>query len=644
MGNPNTTRDLNSTQAKALLIPTEYVARTLPECEKSLCMLDMKQVLASVIQICTDQEPIENPLAYALLFNDFHDSITWYGTGEYNEKGIFHAHFAFLTNQRIDAFKRSLLTVQQRVFNYDNWTNMFGNLCTLDCIKLQKASRPSSITKYFTKNPLWIISNHDKYLQTMYDIDIWGLNEKWKTPQKPPTDPEMNELTKLLIDIITEHNCKTFNDCLKAAPEKMSKFLHRPSLQGIVANCLEFVKATGGGWKIQNFQHLPTEPDIIHKILLHQGIPPCTFDQAFFTWVTKSEPKKNTFIIQGPTNTGKSQFISGFKGIVPWGEIVNAPVFAWEGLLEAQIGIWEEPCMGPEQAEKFKQVAEGMTTNIPVKHKKPVMLQRIPILITTNHNIWRYCQQEEPMIKNRSWIFYFNYEVKDKYYTPRTCEYGCECRNCTASCGRQTPDGEPSLSTVQRANKPLPTGEQSLWSTQERDVPTRPMCDPGEGTSGSNRSSYTSHSSCTEIRTTDTTESTSNTSTNINRHMEHIRHDRDSTRDRIYHTESRQSNVMESNNNTRSDGNASNTARETESREHIHRLSPRRDGENILPNVQLHTLETTQTREKETTIPIHTKKRRMDRKISTTKIKIPLHIPTPDDWKMYLSYLQNKYG
>nr|WOX03037.1 nonstructural protein 1 [Psittaciform chaphamaparvovirus 4] len=453
---------LTSQQASAYLVPMEVVAMPMPEVEKQFKLLDMKQHVCGIVQICdSSANPLEMELPYCMLFNQLTSVTRWLATGEFNADGVFHVHVLLQTSQRSDAVRRSIANAWNILILGDAWKELCDTAETVDCLKLQKCFKPSSMCTYLIKNPVWICSNNDTFLELGVSARIWNLHDRFvKQTEKPETSPQMNAMTKEIVDIIVCKGCKTLEDLFRADNEAMSKYLHRPGLDAIVRNCLSFVKATGGGWSLVFYEKFHPEPGAIHQVLLHQGIEPSQFDRTMYLWLTKSDSKRNTILIQGPSNTGKSAFISGLKASIPWGEIVNTNSgFAFEGLLENVIGIWEEPLCGPELAEKAKQVLEGMTTSIPVKYKKPQMLPRTPIFITTNHPLWRFCTNEEPMFRNRMWIYEFKYQCKDQPFTCRACEYSCKCSYCEASRGGTLAHGEPSPIEVPSGDESVSTGE-----------------------------------------------------------------------------------------------------------------------------------------------------------------------------------------
>lgn len=653
MGTTGTGADIPSHQAESFLIKKEYVLSPLPMTEKYLNLIDMKQWQCCIIQISDKQgEPFDDPIVYSLFFNDITVISDWCATGEPNDNGIFHVHAMLKTGTRSDALRRSMQTAWHKLTSTTHYMKRVTAQASLDCLKLQRCHKPSSMMQYMTKNPYWCLANSDNLLQAMYDIELHALNERFKKTEDDPTQStsvEINAMSKELIDIIVAGNCKTFEDCLRTNPEGMSKYLHRPGLNAVVSNCLAFVKSTGGAWSLHLFEKYDPNPEPIHRVLLHQGISPSLFDQTFHAWLTKSDTKKNTLMLQGPSNTGKSAFIAGLKQNVPWGEIVNTSNFQYEGLIDCVVGIWEEPLCSSEQAEKAKQVLEGMQTLIPVKYKKPFLLPRTPILITSNHPLWRYCIQEEVMFRNRMWIFEFEHISKDSLYLPRTSECSCKCRYCTASRGGSPTHGESSPCEVQREKSTFPDGGSTVGSYSSSDVDTRSVRSSGTDTS----SSYNSTSGCSDPSTTelgsDGTGCPGRTCTAVIRdiHLSHISTGSSNTNNGRHSPRPSTSKYVEPRLTTGNDG--SDNGRDGSGGTDRYGLAGTRGGVRVVISEhgsvsQLGRLG--KTKASTQAVSLHTKKRKLDKSLGARvgAIKLNMTVPSSQDWKEYLSYIYHYYG
>ncbi|UOH27072.1 nonstructural protein 1 [Galliform chaphamaparvovirus 15] len=343
---------------------------------------------------------------------------------------------------------------------HPRFMNEYGT-CTIDCLKGQKAHKPVALMEYMMKNPIWVISNTERLLQLSHDIEQHDLCARFRSSNEGKVDIDRaNPMIQDILQTICEFSCKTVEDVIRCDPEMVVKYLHRPGFNTVVQNCLTFAKCTGATWSLKNFQSYSPNPAAIHAILLTQGIRPSDWDLIFYKWITKSEPKKNTICIEGPSNTGKSSIISGLRKVCPGGEIVNGQNFNFEGLIECYWGKWEEPLLADEQAEKFKQIAEGMDCAIPVKFKRPVVLPRTPIFITTNFPLWKWCPNQEPMLRNRIWFFEFVHDMSSGRFYPRITEPSCKCCYCQLSRGRTASSSEPTTSRVQAKSGSSSSDEQ----------------------------------------------------------------------------------------------------------------------------------------------------------------------------------------
>lgn len=645
LGSNGTSGDLEPTQADALLIEKDFVLSPLPEVERFQNLINMKQWQCGIFQICDAKgEPIADPKTYALFFNNITTVYNWFMTGEHNKDGIFHVHALMRTAQRTDALRRTITTAWDNLMISENFRAVVGQQATIDCLKLQRCHKPSSLAGYMMKSPEWVLGSDEKMLQLGYDIDLWNLNDRFKPKEdEPDTSPEMNQMTKELIELIVSNGCKTIEDCMRHGPQILSKYLHKPGIGAIVENCIKFVRASGATWSLNIFEVYEPNPEPIHKILLHQGIRPWDFDLTMFTWLTKTSGKQNTLVLWGPSNTGKSAFISGLKQVVPWGEITNGSSgFNFEGLIDQVIGIWEEPLINPETAEKCKQVFEGMTCSIPVKYKKPYMLPRIPILITTNHAPWRWCQAEEEMFRNRMYIFPWQYQCKNETFCYRAIEHGCKCRYCQGSRCSEIAIGTTELGGLQGSYESLLTEQQPVGADKSTDVGSGSLSGRDGGDEGCSGTAGGSNSSSKGVNSSNTGGQSSSGGSGAERHMGEFRIIRPNTNERRntggakQHVESNESGERAGSNSGRNGsrrgrgrGIQSDGGGRAEKHNSVTTLGP------WLVNKKAK-VETTS----------ETKKQRVDRVLESQieSLTEDMSVPSAGQWKQYLSYLFHWHG
>lgn len=480
-----------------IIEPREYVARPMPVIEVEDKLMNMRAYIGGVLQISSaDGEIVENPVMYANLLNNMQCNDDWIAIAETNKDSIFHVHTLSRTNVRSDSYRRTAQSIWETIKTHPTVIEKYGTV-TLDMLKCQKAHKASALLQYMCKAPIWICSNSDKLLQATYDIETWNLGARFHKDQqtKGPDIDSANPMVQEILQCIMDHNCKTLEDIIKKGPELVVKHLHKPGFGSIVQNCLTFSKCVSVSWTLKQYANVVCDPAHIHGPLLHQGVNPSDFDHVFWQWITKRHAKRNTIHIYGPSNTGKSSLFFGLSKCCPSGEIVNGNNFNFEGLIDTYWGKWEEPLLAPEIAEKFKQISEGMECAIPVKFKKPFMLPRTPIIITTNSMIWTWCPNQEGPLRNRMWFYTFAYDMTNGEFIPRTTEYRCQCRYCSISRRGAAASRKRSASGVPRK------AQSTQRSVATRDGTSKPTVGSGsvrgttKGSGESNRAGSSSRES-----------------------------------------------------------------------------------------------------------------------------------------------------
>lgn len=114
--------------------------------------------------------------------------------------------------------------------------------------------------------------------------------------------------------------------------------------------------------------------------------------QAFSDVVNRRVNKLNCIHLIGQRNAGKTWFTNMLldfyisRGdLENWNKYVNAS-FPFMNLPNRRIALWNEACITGDQCqlEFLKILMEGASTTVAVKHKKPAVLCRVPLIITSN--------------------------------------------------------------------------------------------------------------------------------------------------------------------------------------------------------------------------------------------------------------------
>nr|QTE03861.1 MAG: nonstructural protein [Fringilla montifringilla Chaphamaparvovirus] len=364
----------------------------------------------------------------------------WMVCSELSDNNVYHIHFLLQTIKRSDSIRRTLLSLQNQL-----------NI-KLEVLKLAQTRYFFGMFCYLLKNPLMVFTPNIELACLAHTCIENGQTIKYNKNSQPD---KPKDVVDIILSIIQDYDCKTIEDIYRQGSSKLLKYLHLSSLSNIMQNCLHFHQSTLDTWDPYSFINAPeADPTLIHNILKRQHINPTKFDTIFWKWLTKTNDKKNTIVIIGPSNTGKSYFIRGLLTLLKAGSLVNtsSPFFA-EGICGSIIAYWEEPLLTQENAEMFKLITEGAPIQIPQKFKKPFNHPGCPLIITTNHDICRFCPSEKPTLDNR--IIYFHFT------STMSSSPGCDSRCCLHS------------SRLQRRSTPC----RLNWSQYSGDLHRRPQFD-----------------------------------------------------------------------------------------------------------------------------------------------------------------------
>jgi len=384
------------------------------------------QFFTSYALICAAQKkPFDNMSTGCcnidLAVNVFHTFINvlkpeWaFATWENSKDNVLHLHLCFQHTGRIDTAKKKLLNLPQ----YDD--------AILTTMKLERTRSFTNLFRYYMNNPIIVLSTD----LTLLNASLYALNNGlgWVDGIKKPTP-----IADVVLEIMQRHKMNTIPTMIEKEPDMMRGLLQTPNLQTIIDNCRTFIAAT------QPKQSLLAtidpqqviDPRRVHTVLVTQHINVSEFDSDFYNWLTKGHPKKNTFIIYGTSNTGKSCFVRPLITMFKHGEITNSGSFMYQNCIDKDIIVWEEPLIGNAELEKFKLVSEGTPTEVAIKFRAPEKLERTPLLITTNHHIWRYCSSEEPALRNRCYLYNFGHVFRatsDRRIEGNRC-FCSSCKKC----------------------------------------------------------------------------------------------------------------------------------------------------------------------------------------------------------------------
>lgn len=129
------------------------------------------------------------------------------------------------------------------------------------------------------------------------------------------------------------------------------------------------------------------EQDVL-KFFEYQSIDVIKFATFFWAWLYGKTGRRNVLRLLGSPGTGKSTLASIIARpfICEYFTMPNLRgEFKWEGMLNKELIVWEEPLIVADTAQDCKRIMAGDNITVPAKYKGRQTLIRTPILMTTNH-------------------------------------------------------------------------------------------------------------------------------------------------------------------------------------------------------------------------------------------------------------------
>ncbi|KAK8388550.1 hypothetical protein O3P69_020497 [Scylla paramamosain] len=138
------------------------------------------------------------------------------------------------------------------------------------------------------------------------------------------------------------------------------------------------------------YNHKEENVDWLYNLFAANNIDVSEFFAWFIIIGDKKLQKINTFVIKGPTGTGKTLTLATLLNKLNTGTITrfaDTNQFHLQNLLSRNFALFEEPRIGVATVDEYKLLLEGSQFEINVKNSDMEQLHRIPIFISTNREI-----------------------------------------------------------------------------------------------------------------------------------------------------------------------------------------------------------------------------------------------------------------
>lgn len=383
-----------------------------------------------------------------------------------------HTHILFYLNKPLTSAEEKKII---EYFNHSVQLNgeIRGHLQHI--VSSQKINSNASYINYLKKKPHQFVASisNDIELSFMYmNFDRTHIFDKESVPKfGNKNQPTCSNMAKPVVKFIMHHlhnNVTEFQDLM--TQKDIDQYLHITNLKQIFHNCFLNFSATLTQTKqlgiiLDKFLDLPKIKKCYRPIrewIEYQNIDWEVFVNSFGEWLIMENNKMNSLMFIGTANTGKSHIARSL-----WRQFCLNRRFQQDGLftfanaVNAGCIIWEEPYISPELADTAKLILEGSPdVEVAIKNNPTAKLgKRIPIIITSNHELYQYVGQDRQAFNARTYKFQCSNVITSEYFC------NAEAHVCYGIGG--------SDSTVEES-----TNEESICDTRRRSSKrTREICE-----------------------------------------------------------------------------------------------------------------------------------------------------------------------
>jgi hypothetical protein len=143
----------------------------------------------------------------------------------------------------------------------------------------------------------------------------------------------------------------------------------------------------------------------LQNLIEYNDINISNFFSKFILIHSMDITKINTFVLRGQTNTGKSLLLSLLLEDTKPTRISrekDRSNFHLDQLPNSTAVIFEEPIIDQTTIGTWKLLLEGSPIPTDMKHTDKELIHRLPIFITTNHQLWNWVSSDDiPLIQQR---------------------------------------------------------------------------------------------------------------------------------------------------------------------------------------------------------------------------------------------------
>lgn len=275
------------------------------------------------------------------------------------------------------------------------------------------------IINYLQKRIMLIYTSDIRLAKMLLTFDRTFIFNAASQPKKRPNPNEIPDSHNELVNFFNSRLADGISDISEALKHPNALYyLSISNLDRIFENCKRFYLANRSfKQSLQEmfirFNKLPEWHQCacpVFELLNYQNVNITIFRNQLMQWLN-CNTKRNTLVFIGAADTGKSVIGNALMACFRFSKKLSQDgIFTFANIIGQDMCLWEEPFITTELSDTAKNVLEGNpNTTISIKNQSSVKIgKKIPIVVTTNKQLYHYCSGDAPAYDARSYIVNFN--------------------------------------------------------------------------------------------------------------------------------------------------------------------------------------------------------------------------------------------
>ena len=236
-------------------------------------------------------------------------------------------------------------------------------------------------------------------------------------------------LKNQMLQYCLEHEITNLRSMHSRPIEETADYFMHPRFNSVIGTIFGIVsgqlkrKPFQPEWRLMSEGYVPKIERFLVEEHGFQGTKSKEFARKLTRVINRRSGKRNTFWVSGISNAGKTQLMLSFVEAyfpnsygVPNNSVRTS--FTFNDCMNRRVILWEEPYINADNIEDCKLLFGGQDLRTDAKYQTGAIVESTPIIITSNHDLWKLCNGQREELSNRLYHTRLWKRVKGEQWFP----------------------------------------------------------------------------------------------------------------------------------------------------------------------------------------------------------------------------------